>query len=167
MDQAKASETAEAPAVVPGQVLSPVEKTIADKRAALALLRSEREEKIEKAATAPETQLAKLEREIREEQAIAEAEAKYGSEVDGGIGIVRMSRGIVILHKPSASLYQQHSDAGSQSTVALKKLVFPCRVYPDQNGLDAMIADEPYTLQHCGDMVTVLAGFTLQEFRKK
>ncbi len=148
--------------------LSPSAAALKAKRQELAALREARERKVKAVTESDANQLAKAERAIREEQAIAECEEKYGLEEEGKIGLVRPGQsGLVIVVPPSDSAFKRHNDAGSTSSVALLKLAGPCVKWPSQDEFEALCKVQPAALVMTAEMVQHLAGWKQQDFAKK
>lgn len=104
------------------------------------------------------------ERAALDEEAIAKAEAEFGA---GKIAIVSTELGCVIVKRPNPVLYKRFRDKESAKTSDLESLVRPCLVYPDSARFDAMLEEQPATLDRVADRVVYLAGFRAKELSAK
>ncbi len=162
------SQPVPGPAENEAQKLSPEALALKAKRQELAALQAARVKKVKAAVESDGYQLAKAERELREEQAIADCEERFGLEEEGKIGLVRPGQsGLVIVIPPSDSAFKRHNDAGSTSSVALMKLVGPCLKWPSLDEFELLCKSQPATLVMAAEMVGHLAGWKQQDFSKK
>lgn len=119
-------------------------------------------------ATAAEAQLVAevetAEREAADAEAIAKATAEHGA---GKIAIVETDLGVVIVKRPNPVLYKRFRDKESAKTADLEQLVRPCLVHPDPSRWDAMLEEQPATLDRVADRVVFLAGFRGKELSGK
>jgi multidrug efflux pump subunit AcrA (membrane-fusion protein) len=114
-------------------------------------------------------ELETAQREAREEEALAEAEAQYGP-IGKKLGRVTLEIGGMVLVKPPDGIkfrqwQDQHQDKITHD--ALRQLVRPCVVYPPSGDFDALIADRPAALMHVANKVHELAGFKLKQIGGK
>lgn len=137
---------------------------LAAKKQTIAKIKAQREALAAKIAE--DSEPARLDGEIEDEQALLDAEQALGSQEDGKFGVVRVCNRLVILIPASEVAYKRHQDAGSTSSVALEKLVGPCLRYPTRSRFDEYVKREPATLLRCANKVTELAGFRHETFSK-
>ena len=105
-----------------------------------------------------------------EERAALDAEAIAKAELDFGatkIGIVKTDLGCVIVKRPNPVLYKRFRDKESAKTQDLESLVRPCLVHPDATRFDAILEEQPATLDRVADRVVYLAGFRAKEVSGK
>ena len=138
-----------------------------DERLAAARERKRRAEAISDEARAQAELLAeveKAEREALDAEAIAKAKAEHG---DNKIATIDTDLGVVIVKRPNPVLYKRFRDKESAKTSDLEQLVRPCLVHPDLSRWDAMLEEQPATLDRVADRVVFLAGFRGKELSGK
>lgn len=130
----------------------------------LARLRNAREER--EASEAPARELARLQRELRDEQALDAAIEQYGR-VGEHIATVSTPRGLVIVRRASAQKFRRFQDKTDVNGDDVLQLVRPCVVYPPVGELDAMLDELPAVLQTIAQAVIYLAGQQRDSLAKK
>jgi hypothetical protein len=110
--------------------------------------------------------LAREQRALAEEIALADAEAEHGP-IDVKIGVVETDLGIVILKRAHANFYKRFQDQGRFKTADVEKLVRPSVVYPDADAFDRILDELPATLVACGNKLAALAGQRAEDLTGK
>jgi hypothetical protein len=136
-------------------------------RARLAALRTERvdREKVE----AKDAELEKLERDVKNEEAIAAAVAKHGP-VGKGIAYVLTRLGVVIVHKPSHMLVRKFRDTteiGKVTSQQWEELISKVLVHPSAEEWENILEEQNVVLGVVGMQVLALAGATDAEVSSK
>lgn len=127
-------------------------------RAKLAALRTARLER--EKAEAEREGLAKLERDLRNEEAIALAVAKHGP-VGKGIAYVVTRLGVVIVHKPNHMLMRKFRDTTELGKVTSKQwedLIEKVLVFPAAEEWEHILEEQNAVLAVVGMQVLALAG---------
>lgn len=139
-----------------------------DQLAALKIKRRELEAAREarESALSPADAIAQEQQAIADEEAIAEAEAKYGP-VKKKIYVVSTPGGTVIVKQCHHVLFKKFQDTEEKDVQALERLVRPCLVYPSADRFDRMLEEQPAILIKVADAVTWLAGWRAKENQKK
>lgn len=106
------------------------------------------------------------EREAKDAEAIATAEAKHGRQ-GKKIAVILTDMGAVIVKRPHHVAYKAFTDLEEIKSADLDKLIRPCVVYPDASALDKILEELPGTLNRCADAVCYLAGARKGELAKK
>lgn len=123
-------------------------------REKLAAVRAARE-----AELAPEREareLARLERELRDEDAIAAAQAKHGEK---GIEVIRTDLGVVIVKPANPLKFNKYQDEGKTDTFSMMALVVQGPlVHPKTSEFEKICEALPLTLLRTVDAVFLLAG---------
>ncbi len=109
-----------------------------------------------------EEQLAKLERECAEQEALAELEDAKGK-VGSHLAVVETEMGMIVVERPHVANFRKFQDAGKFTAEALEKLARPCVVYPDKAKFDQIITEYPGVLIATADAVVELAGARKRE----
>jgi hypothetical protein len=126
--------------------------------------------KARRAAAAVESdadKLAKLERQVTEEEAIEAAEAEYGP-IGDGIALVRPSNGgLVIVRRPDNKVYKKFQDDAQFTSKAMLQFISAYIVYPGDAAFDALIEKLPAVVTHIADAATVLCGAKVETQLKK
>jgi hypothetical protein len=106
------------------------------------------------------------ERGVSDARAVASAEEEHGAQ---GVQIAAITTrlGVVIVKRPTASLFRRFQDQGKTDHAALDKLVRPCLVHPDKSAFDALLDELPATLVLLADAVVELAGARAREVSGK
>lgn len=149
-----------------GRPLSPIEQRLAEigeQRAQLAKAKAAREE-----ARAGEDKLRQAERTLAREQAVDEAEEKYGA-IGEKILIVSVRDGDVIVKRPPAALYKRFRDrrADEPLSQAYERLVRPCVVFPSLAAFDRILEEQQGALDLVADAVVQLAGLRAEDLAGK
>ena len=143
-----------------------LERELADAQAALSEAEAKRERGRRAAVLKAEIEQAK--RGMKEEEALAACEAKYGP-IGKAIGRIDTIDGMVIVKKHDGvkvrKWQDQHGD--NVNTDALRQLARPCVVYPELAEFDTLIAERPVALVAVATEVLKLAGLRLKELGGK
>jgi hypothetical protein len=126
-------------------------------RAALAAAKAKAD-----ADRALEVELEAEELALKDDQAIAHAEAEHGP-VGKKIATVHTDLGVIIVKRPNMTLFRRFQDTGSMKHADLDKLVRPCRVYPDEAAFDRILDELPATVARVASAVCELAGVRQQD----
>lgn len=121
---------------------------------------------------------AKLEQErraLRDEQALDEAEQKFGPALEYGTGAadgrkiarVPTDLGAVIVKRPNHVLFKRFQDSGEANSAEFDKLVRPCLVHPDPATFDRFLEEQPAILVRVAGAVATLAGVRMKELAGK
>lgn len=102
------------------------------------------------------------ERAVKEAPFIEKAVQEHGA-LGVGVLVVETRVGSVVVKRPHAPAFRRFADAGSMKSADVEKLVRGCLVYPDANGLDVILEEQPATLQRLADAVVTLAGVGAKE----
>lgn len=129
-----------------------------------ARIQAEREAAV--AARDLQEKLEAEERALKNESAIADAEAAHGP-VGKRIAVVETQAGAVILKRPHSALFRRFMDAGETTTDELDKLIGPCLVYPDRSTYDRWAEDEPAITMRAANAICTLAGVRGKELSGK
>lgn len=141
-----------------------LERRLADAKVERARLAAEREKREADRALAEE--LEREERAIRDEQAIADAEAAHGP-LGKKIAAVHTSQGVVIVKRPNAALFRKFTDAGELTSDECERLVRPSLVHPARAVFDKYAEEEPAILVRCANACAKLAGVRKEELTGK
>jgi hypothetical protein len=106
--------------------------------------------------------LEREERALRDEAAIAAAEAQHGP-VGKRLAVVQTTEGVIIVKRPNPLVFKRYQDEGNHKSEAVDKLVRPCLVYPTKTEFDRICEEQPATLVRVGSHVVALAGFRQEE----
>lgn len=101
---------------------------------------------------------AKLLRDLKNEEAIADAVAKYGP-VGVGIGYVLTRLGVVIVKKPNHMLVRKFRDQPT-NTKSWEELIEKVLVHPTEQEWQKILEDQNAVLAPVGGVVLALAGAT-------
>lgn len=118
------------------------------------------------AAEAERASLAAVEaaeREASDAEARVAAAEKHGDKIT----CIDTDMGVVIVKRPNGAAYHKWQDAAKFDTVALKKLVYPCLVYPHADVFDRILDALPATLTRVANAVVELAGARSAELAGK
>jgi hypothetical protein len=138
------------------------QRKVRELKAKLAAQRAERA-----AAMAPkraQTELARLEQQLKDEAAFAKAQDVHGED---NVSAVTSQSGLVVVKRDNHLLFKQFIDRGKFTTAALEEQIARCLVYPSADELDRYIQREPYLLQAVSGAIAVLAGAKSDEFTGK
>ena len=116
------------------------------------------------AKRARDAEIAALELEARDAEAIRTAKAQHP---DMELKVVRTPAGCVVLKRPHAAVYKRFRDRGEYTTKALEDLVRKSLVHPSAAGLDEILEQAPATLDAMGDAVIQLCGLREKEASEK
>jgi hypothetical protein len=113
-------------------------------------------------------QIAEAKRHAREEEALAEAEKKYGA-IGKSIEPVETIDGLVIVHvKDMIKVRRWQDQYGDKPTTEnLRQLARPCVVHPDLGEFDQLIARRPVALVSVATAVLKLSGLRVRELGGK
>jgi hypothetical protein len=131
------------------------------KRAALAEERAKQE-----AERALVEQIEAEERALRDDEAIAAAEAEHGP-VGKRIAVVHTDLGVIIVKRPNPLIFRRFQDKGTTKTEDFDQLVRPCLVYPSKTEFDRILEELPATLIRAANAVCALAGVRHDEISGK
>lgn len=145
------SEKSETPADTAGELT--VAEKIRQTRERLAAFRAERE--VELAPEREAKELARLERDMRDEEQIAAAQRKFGA---SKIECVRTDAGVVIVHAANPLVFNAYVDKGDSSSHAQMRLCLPCLVNLRASEFEKICEDLPLTLLRVTDALYLLAG---------
>lgn len=104
------------------------------------------------------------ERNAADAEALARAEEEIGA---NKIAVVHTDLGCVIVKRPNPIHYKRFRDKESAKTQDLDQLVRPCVVHPTLARFDAILEEQPATLDRVADRVVYLAGFRAKEVSTK
>jgi hypothetical protein len=107
------------------------------------------------AVETPEAELARVEREARDAEALHDAERTHGK---AKIAALETDLGLVILKRAHPAHYKRFQDLEKVSTEDAEKLTRPCLVYPEPDAFDRMIEEQPGTVARCAVAIMRLAG---------
>jgi hypothetical protein len=121
------------------------------------------------------TQIARESRELRDAQALEDAEQKYGRAVEYGLGpadgrklaVVHTDLGDVIVKRANHVLFKRFQDSGEATAQEFDKLVRPCLVHPDSTTFDRFLEEQPAILARVAGAVALLAGVRMKELSGK
>lgn len=138
-----------------------------DLKQRLETVRAERQKLAdEREAREQERALADLveqeERSLRNERAIAEAEAAHGA-LGKKIAAVEARSGVVIVKRPHHVLFRKFTDASKFTSDECEKLVRPSLVYPDKATFDSWAEEEPAIIVRAANACAMLAGVRGEE----
>ncbi len=125
----------------------------------LAAFQAEREAQL--APKKAEDEVAQLERQLADEQALADAQDAHGEENVRG---VRTASGLVVVKRANHLIFKKYIDKADFSTKALEELIYGkneatrCLVRPDPDTLDKWLELEPFRLQAVAGAIGILAG---------
>ncbi len=153
--------------------LTAAEKELAEVREKLNELSARKALRDLEAETASRLERAK--RDLRDAEAIAAVEEKYGDALEYGSGpaegrkaaIVRTDLGAVIVKRPHHVLFKKFQDSGEANAEEFDKLVRPCLVHPDGATFDRYLEEQPAILGRVAGAVAVLAGIRMKEMSGK
>jgi hypothetical protein len=135
-------------------------------KAERARLVAEREKREVERAEADE--VARVQREIADEQAILKAETDHGP-VGSEIQVVQSARGqgVVIVKRPSHASYRQMIDAVANGKTALsainERFAFQCLVYPERSEFERILKTESGMLERVASAAAVLGGLVVEQ----
>lgn len=142
-----------------------------DQQTKLDALRAERAALADAAAARLEPsvdeQIAIEERLLVEDQALADAVAKFGPRA---VSMVRMENGTsaVILRKPHISAYRKYQDAGDATTENTGEFVRSCLIYPSGGAaFERLVEQTPALLAACARACAELAGHRRKDLSAK
>lgn len=118
------------------------------------------------ASRAEEAEIAALEREADDAEALASATEKHGA-VGTHIAVVPTLLGCIIVKRPNGAAFRKFQDSAKADSVAFEKLVRPCIVFPSADRVDVIFEQQPATLGRCADAVVQLAGARKEELAGK
>jgi hypothetical protein len=140
-------------------------KKLAELRAKRSELQAAREARA--AQRDADDELEAEERAIRDEQALADAEEKYGR-VGRDLAAVDTDFGVVILKRAHQATFRRFMESGEDTkTEDLMRLVRPSIVYPSPGDFDGYIDQQPMILARCAKAVSQLAGLRTKETSAK
>jgi hypothetical protein len=150
--------------------VSGTENELETLRAERARLTEDRERRT--AARTEAAELARLKREIADEEAILKAEADHGP-TGTEIAVVPSAcgQGIVILKRPTHASYRQMIDAVGAGKMALsainERFVFQCLAYPERGAFESILKSESGMLERAANAAAKLGGLVVEELSGK
>lgn len=141
---------------------SPEARALREAKATLAAARAARD--VARAPARVKVELERLERQIRDEAALAAAQDEHGEE---NVRAVTSESGLVIVKRDHHLKFKQFMDKGKFTTAVLEEQIARCLVHPTPDELDAYIEKEPFLLQSVSGAIAVLAGARSDEFTGK
>jgi hypothetical protein len=140
------------------------DQKLSELRSKRAALEAAREKRALEAELAEET--------LREERALADAEAIDAAEREHGlvgkrIMVIQTELGAVIVKRAHANTFRKFMDGGKHSTADLEKLIRPCLVHPPLEQFEAIIKEQPFTLNRVSDAIATLAGVRAEDVSGK
>ena len=146
--------------------IAALEQQLAAERDAL----SEAEVAREKArkASVLKSEIEEARRRRKEEEALAQCEAKYGL-LGKSLERVDTIDGMVVVRKPDGIKVRKWQDQYKEdiSADALRQLARPCVVYPELSDFDTLVAERPVVMVAVATAVLKLAGLRLKELGGK
>ncbi|WP_437285660.1 hypothetical protein [Sorangium sp. So ce406] len=157
-------QPAEPPAKDPAIVA--LEKELESEREALTAAEAKRER--ERQAAVLKEQIEETRRRRKEEEALSEAEAKYGP-LGKKIEALQTIEGLVIVKAPDGIKARKWMDQHGENpkVQACRELARPCVVYPPLERYDEIIADRPVVVISTANAVLKLAGLGGKELGGK
>lgn len=145
------SDKSETPADTAGE-MSTADK-IRAKREQLAAFRAERA--VETAPEREARELARIERELRDEQQIAAAQKRLGADK---VEMVYTDLGVVIVQASNPLVFSAYLDKGDSSSHEQMRLCLPCLVNLKASEFERICEALPLTLLRTTDALYLLAG---------
>jgi multidrug efflux pump subunit AcrA (membrane-fusion protein) len=141
---------------------APEARAIREAKAKIAAARAAREEA--KAPARQKRELERLERQLKDELALAAAQDEHGDE---NVRAVTSESGLVVVKRDHHLKFKMFLDKGKFTTAVLEEQIARCLVHPTADELDAYIEKEPFLLQSVSGAIAVLAGAKSDEFTGK
>jgi hypothetical protein len=146
--------------------IAELEQQLAAERDAL----SEAELAREKArkASVLKSEIEEARRRRKEEEALAQCEAKYGL-LGKNLERVDTIDGMVVVKKPDGIKVRKWQDQYKEDITAdaLRQIARPCVVYPELSDFDALVTERPVVMVSVATAVLKLAGLRLKELSGK
>ncbi|AUX25154.1 uncharacterized protein SOCEGT47_056980 [Sorangium cellulosum] len=143
-----------------------LEKELEAEREALAAAEAKRER--DRQAAVLREQIEETRRRRKEEEALAEAEARHGP-LGKKIEAVQTIEGLVIVKAPDGIKARKWMDQHGENpkAQACRELARPCVVYPSLDRFDEIIAERPVVVVSTANAVLKLAGLGGKELGGK
>lgn len=144
--------------------MSKPKSKVEELRAQLAAARAPRDQK--QAALEEAAEIARLEREIADEPAIAKAVEEHGA-IGEMIAVLHTPSGAVVVKRPQQAAWRRFSDSDTLKGKDVHRLAYDCLVYPARADFDRICDAHPAALEQIGVMITELASVRARDLAGK
>lgn len=144
--------------------MSKPKSKIDELRAQLAAARAPREQK--QAALDEAAEIARLEREIADEPAIAKAVEEHGA-IGEMISVIHTPAGVVIVKRPRGAVWRKFSETHDIKSSDVLSFVKNCLVHPGKTEVEDIFEAYPVALETVAEQAKLLASVRVRDMAGK